>query len=472
MAVLVELDDEDIQSQRDGQVWDASEAQAHKARAGSATNKDNQEAHEYAVKEVLNQNHLMIRALGCYPIAQSVARNLDLNSLDSLSRTCRILHSALLQDRRGLINSSLRCSLEDVTVDPQDTLRFRARSANWYYGQDSSARTDFQGKSGQCARDLVGPCRRCGTIVCRNCAIKPPAQIVLRDRHRRLCTQCVKAPLGQLVKPPMGPEVRIDSDDMQRAICQCGSSGVWLCFPCGRSIRNDDNTYQSVWKWRNQYTDVLSGLGTGIGDGDRGVQCGRNSQCCGAREVEQETDYDAEAAREAADQQLQQDRLRAGLGPRSDSSASTSTMASGLSAASNASLSSLASNATGGSGSSTLGGLLSAGSDHMRRTPSPAMKVGYVRHEVEGIGGVMKKISVKRVKVGACVPEWDEERLKGEILGREVQGKRRSWCGWCSRVIPGQGDYELDRHGTSDWKDEDSVSSWRGKGKGKGKEAV
>lgn len=57
----------------------------------------------------------------------------------------------------------------------------------------------------------------------------------------------------------------------------------------------------------------------------------------------------------------------------------------------------------------------------------------------------MKKKLVRMVKVAACVPEWDDERVKGEILGREVQGRRRSWCGWCKRVIPSRKDYDMDR---------------------------
>jgi hypothetical protein len=66
---------------------------------------------------------------------------------------------------------------------------------------------------------------------------------------------------------------------------------------------------------------------------------------------------------------------------------------------------------------------------------------------VEGIGGVMKKMRVRMVKVGACVPEWEDERAKGEILGREVQARRRSWCGWCRRVVPSRRDYEVGRSG-------------------------
>ena len=46
------------------------------------------------------------------------------------------------------------------------------------------------------------------------------------------------------------------------------------------------------------------------------------------------------------------------------------------------------------------------------------------------------------VRVGACVPEWADEKNKGEILGREVSGKARSWCDWCSRVIPSKKDEE------------------------------
>jgi hypothetical protein len=78
----------------------------------------------------------------------------------------------------------------------------------------------------------------------QNCASKPPALIVARDRHRRLCEACVSAPLGSLLRPPLGPEFRIDSEEVERAICKCGSEGVWLCQPCGRTIRGDDYDYQ------------------------------------------------------------------------------------------------------------------------------------------------------------------------------------------------------------------------------------
>lgn len=60
---------------------------------------------------------------------------------------------------------------------------------------------------------------------------------------------------------------------------------------------------------------------------------------------------------------------------------------------------------------------------------------------------MMKKMRVRMVKVGACVPEWEDERAKSEILGREVQARRRGWCGWCRRVVPSRWDYEVGRLG-------------------------
>ena len=191
----------------------------------------------------------------------AIASSIDLNTLDNLSRTCRQIREGLLQYRKMLLVSTLRCTNESLSVDPEDTLRYRARAGNWHYMQDM-ARGGYNGKSGRCARDLVGGCRRCGTPVCRvtfahdpvlhnhdltgcqNCAIKPPAPIALRERHRRLCTACVTAPLGTLVTPRLAPETRADSDDMERAACTCESKGVWLCQPCGRSIRGGDSEYK------------------------------------------------------------------------------------------------------------------------------------------------------------------------------------------------------------------------------------
>lgn len=99
----------------------------------------------------------------------SVAANIDLNSLDSLSRTCRQIHEGVLQYRKMLLVSTLHCVNEHLPVDPEETLRFRARAGNWFYTsmEDTAGRTEYNGKSGQCARDLVSECRRCGTVVCR-----------------------------------------------------------------------------------------------------------------------------------------------------------------------------------------------------------------------------------------------------------------------------------------------------------------
>lgn len=78
----------------------------------------------------------------------------------------------------------------------------------------------------------------------QNCAIKPPAPVALRERHRRLCKTCLRAPLTSLATPRLDPGLSLVSDSVQNAICQCEAGGVWLCQPCGRTIRNADHDYQ------------------------------------------------------------------------------------------------------------------------------------------------------------------------------------------------------------------------------------
>lgn len=79
----------------------------------------------------------------------------------------------------------------------------------------------------------------------QNCAIKPPAPITLRERHRRLCNGCVKAPISTLAKPPLDPGLTLAAaESVRRSVCQCADKSVWLCQPCGRSIRAADHEYQ------------------------------------------------------------------------------------------------------------------------------------------------------------------------------------------------------------------------------------
>jgi hypothetical protein len=106
----------------------------------------------------------------------AVASSLDLNTLDNLSRTCRQIRQDLLQYRKALLVSTLHCLNEDVPIDQDDTLRYRARAGNWFYMEDTG-RTNYNGKSGRCARDLVAECRRCNAVVCRVSATVVPGYL-------------------------------------------------------------------------------------------------------------------------------------------------------------------------------------------------------------------------------------------------------------------------------------------------------
>ena len=99
-------------------------------------------------------------------VVEAIAASIDLNTLDALSRTCRLVHHGLIQYRTTLINSTLHCQNEEVPVDGSETFRYRARAGNWFYMEDGRS---YNGKSGDCARDMVGECRRCGDVICRVC---------------------------------------------------------------------------------------------------------------------------------------------------------------------------------------------------------------------------------------------------------------------------------------------------------------
>jgi hypothetical protein len=145
--------------------------------------------------------------------------------------------------------------------------------------------------------------------------------------------------------------------------------------------------------WRTRYSSYLGGgLGTGIGEGSQGVKCGRGEACLAAQEIEVEVDCETEELNEsAAPHALEDYQLQ-----------------------------------------THLGGLDS------REDESP----GYLRQEIVGIGGVVKQKVKKRVTLGACVIEHEDEREKGTYLLREETGQHRSWCSWCCRVVPSTKDLQ------------------------------
>jgi len=398
-------------------------------------------------------------------VALSVASHLDLNDLHALSTTCRTIHSSLIQYCRQLKAHSLRCThdarplLADVLAsraEEGDADDDAAQEASNNSSRDAHAQmvaalmawprmtphiassVRLAGKVGACARDLVAPCRRCGRVVCRNCASKPPSDIYLKDRFRRLCRACLEAPLAAHLRPLVDRQDRhdglprwsasssrsvstssssttSDSEDREAAAaeediptgpltsaaflrgpCTCPTRGVFLCGPCGHCMRTADITYKRVWTWRSRYsTHIGGGLGTGLGVGNQGQKCGRGEHC-----LESGRNAVCWVEIDCADGQAGRDH--------------------------------------DGHAASDGHGL--HGGDRQAIVDSMSDKPGYLSQEIEGIGGVVKKKVKMRVKVGATVWEYQDERESGEYLEREASGQERSWCGWCGRVCLGEMD--------------------------------
>ncbi|KAK6437313.1 hypothetical protein LTR95_006489 [Oleoguttula sp. CCFEE 5521] len=197
----------------------------------------------------------------------------------------------------------------------------------------------------------------------------------------------MKAPISKLVSARSRQEIADLTDDggveliSQRDPCTCASS-VWLCQPCGLSMRTFDTTYTRGWAWRTRYS-ACGGIGAGIGEGVEGVECGRDRDCLAAHELYKELECDADelAAIEAEMSQAE------------------------------------------------LEGRLWLGSS-------------YTTQEIVGIGGRVKRKVKKRVMVGDVVKEYEDERSSNTYLQREQNGANRSWCSWCDRVVLGKKDLE------------------------------
>ncbi|KAJ5935500.1 hypothetical protein N7466_005047 [Penicillium verhagenii] len=350
-------------------------------------------------------------ALSCYPIVKEIARAIDLNTLYDLSRTCRQFHANLAPFRHQLVRETLRCEnqyIETVSemLDAGTAIPSSVKSVLQLLSNGNSEPGRMtRGKVGRCARDMVGECQRCSKVVCRNCTIKPPSQSTMKGRIRRLCRTCNTAPLSQHLSGMGWTDGSYDALDTDRKavvlsqnICRCTDT-VWLCVQCGQNLRSSDTTYRRVWAWRTRYSTYLGGgLGTGIGEGCQGVKCGRGEFCLAGQEIELEVDCEADE------------------GSSDTSSTGYHSPVSHTPATAPA--------------SSLYQQELASSDSHDDEEP------GYFRQEVIGLGGVVKHKSKKRVMVGACVVEYEDEREKGSYLEREESGLYRAWCGWCSKVIP------------------------------------
>ncbi|KAL9114134.1 MAG: hypothetical protein Q9227_001906 [Pyrenula ochraceoflavens] len=435
------------------------------------------------------KTRLFATALGCYPIISSLTRSLDLNTLHCLALTCHSFRRALLPFRRQLITQTLRCENDEpveVREHTFDNPPSRHPSPLPTPSTDKSSATTRQqqqqqhpprspaapghrhqrinpsdikipeitklssGRIGPCARDLVGPCRRCGLVVCRNCTAKPPSARFLKERVRRLCQGCIGVPLRWHTDPTItsaavatrpgssdsGSSGTLDSDGcsgevllaegeeedeairggkrgnegdggdaeaftsvaFSREPCICEET-VWLCQDCGMALHSQDVTYRRVWTWRSRYSTHIGGLGTGMGEGNQGQKCGRGQECLAAKVIEVEIDCSSDEGKSAMgghDRDVEDEEGIVGA---------------------------------------ALGNQVANGRD----------KAGYWRQEVEGIGGIVKKKVKKRVRVGATVTEFEDERETGKYLQRETTGALRSCCGWCARIVPGEDDLKKSR---------------------------
>lgn len=189
----------------------------------------------------------------------------------------------------------------------------------------------------------------------------------------------IPTPIAQ----PEGQKKAFTAPAFEHTPCNCCDE-VWLCQPCGHALRRADTDYNRGWTWRARYSTYLGGnIGTGIGEGNEGVPCGRGRACLGAKVIEQEVDCDAYTMT-----QLEEEAKALGR--------------------------------------SWEGG-------------------GFEVQEIEGVGGVVKRKAKKLVLIGRRVQEHEDERSGAvKYLSREEAGTVRSWCSWCERVIPSKKDVAAD----------------------------
>ncbi|EED17690.1 conserved hypothetical protein [Talaromyces stipitatus ATCC 10500] len=364
------------------------------------------------------------RCLACYPVVRELARYLDLNTLDALSRMCRQVRANLIPYSRQLVKRTLRCETQYSTilneilsegVPLSEAIQLTNRSIT-----DDNLKIGRLrwGISGLCARDMVAECQRCSKVVCRNCTVKPPRATMARHRLRRLCKTCRTAPIVYHLFPGnkmLYTDLTTLHQSMHsftfpafaRTPCRCEDT-LWLCETCGYTLGKNDSTYRQVWTWRTRYGAYLgTGLGTGIGEGCQGVKCGKGENCLAAQAIELEVDCEADESAIA----IPHHHNHESNGRISENTGSPP----GIDALS-----------------------LRERRDSHQHDDGP----GYLRQEIVGIGGVVKGKVKKRVVVGACVEEYDDERETGRYLQRELDGQERSWCGWCWRVVPSRKDWE------------------------------
>lgn len=73
------------------------------------------------------------------------------------------------------------------------------------------------GKVGRCARDMVGECQRCGTVVCRVC----PAYLHEMDMYMLMKSVPRTAPSNLHPHPPCAPDTAASAAHVPKPHCSC-----------------------------------------------------------------------------------------------------------------------------------------------------------------------------------------------------------------------------------------------------------
>ncbi|KPI37263.1 uncharacterized protein AB675_1493 [Cyphellophora attinorum] len=333
--------------------------------------------------------------LACFPVALSLAKHLDLNDLHSLSLTSRSIHRNLTQYSRHLKAQSLRCTfddqplLSDLRKSDSPSLNNHTRSPEFGIHSSNTANSPHPTRSAAVHETTSLPAENAAFSVRSARSASSSSRLDDEDEPSQPVPPADSSSTSSFTLPAF-----------LRLSCACATRGAYLCAACGHNLRANDTTYRRVWTWRSRYsTHIGGGLGVGLGMGDQGQKCGRGSHCLDSSTnsvswVEIDcSDGDGEAltagSRVSTPVPHYQHRDTAGQAAPANSSSN---------------------------------------------------KPGYHQQEIEGIGGVVKKKVRKRVKTGATVWEYDDERTSGQYLARETSGAERSWCGWCDRVCLGEGD--------------------------------